>query len=176
MLGYLKKYWYLVTLDLALTAVRRFFRVYIPLISTKAIIDDVLLQGHYDQLGFYLLLIVGMFTVNSIVSFAIRYIHSFTSQKVFFVLRNELFTSLQEKSFSFYDRVQTGQLMSRVTNDVRSMQWMMSMWVSSFLNIFISYVTVLGLLLSIDYQLTLLSLIPAPFVLLMSYRYNRIVF
>ena len=67
MLGYLKKYWYLVTLDLALTLGRRFFRVYVPLISTKVIIDEVLLQGNYDQLFFYLLLIIGMFTMSSMI-------------------------------------------------------------------------------------------------------------
>jgi ABC-type multidrug transport system fused ATPase/permease subunit len=85
-----------------------------------------------------------------------------------------LYKSLQEKSFSFYDEAQTGQLMSRVTHDVRSMQRVMSMWFASFANISISYILVLGLLLSINYRLTLLSLIPAPFVLFVSYRYNRV--
>jgi ATP-binding cassette subfamily B protein len=159
MLGYLKKYWYLITLDLALTAVRRFFRVYIPLISTKAIIDDVLLQGHYDQLTFYLLLIVGMFTVNSIVSFAIRYIHSCTSQKVVFDIRNELFTSLQEKSFSFYDRTKTGQLVARVTSDIRRMSRFYSFWMSS--------------IFGSEIRLTLLSLATIPFVFIINYVFMK---
>ncbi len=173
MLGYLKKYWYLVTLDLALTAVRRFFRVYIPLISTKAIIDDVLLQGHYDQLGFYLLLIVGMFIVNSIVSFAIRYIHSFTSQKVVFDLRNELFTSLQEKSFSFYDRTKTGQLVARVTSDIRRMSRFYSFWMSSVFGSIIQIILICYYLTGIEIRLTLLSLATIPFVFIINYVFMK---
>ncbi|RLI51535.1 hypothetical protein DRO61_02205, partial [Candidatus Bathyarchaeota archaeon] len=121
MLGYVRNYWYLVTFSFALTVVSRFLRIYVPLISTKAIIDDVILQGNYDQLPFYLLLIIGIYASNSIISFLQRYINSSTSQKIVFTIRNELFTSLQEKSFSFYDRTQIGQLMARVTSDIRRM-------------------------------------------------------
>ena len=132
LLRYLKKYWFFVILDLALTLARRFFRVYVPLISTKIIIDEVLLQGHYDRFGFYLFLILGMFTLSSITSLAIRYIHSYTSQKVVFDLRSELFMALQEKSFSFYDRTKTGQLLARVTSDIRRMARFYSFWMSRF--------------------------------------------
>ena len=175
MLGYLKKYWYLVTLDLALTAVRRFFRVYIPLISTKVIIDDVLIQGHYDQLAFYLWLIVGMFTINSIVSFAIRYLHSYTSQKVTFDIRNELFTSLQEKSFSFYDRTKTGQLVARVTSDIRRMTMFYSFWMSSLFGAIIQILLICYYLAGIEIRLTLLSLVTIPFVFIINYVFmNKI--
>jgi ATP-binding cassette subfamily B protein len=173
MLGYMKKYWYLVTLDLALTVVRRFFRVYIPLISTKIIIDDVILQGHYDQLTFYLLLIVGMFTASAIVSFAIRYIHSYTSQKVVFDIRNELFTSLQEKSFSFYDRTKTGQLVARVTSDIRRMTMFYSFWMSSLFGSIIQIILICYYLTGIEIRLTLLSLVTIPFVLVINYVFMK---
>ena len=173
MLGYPKKYWYLVALDLALTVARRFFRVYIPLISTKVIIDDVLLQGNYDQLNFYLFLIVGMFTVSSIISFAIRYIHSYTSQKVVFDIRNELFTSLQEKSFSFYDRTKTGQLVARVTSDIRRMTRFYSFWMSSFFGSIIQIIFICYFLVGIDVRLTLLSLVTVPLVFIINYVFMK---
>jgi len=173
MLGYLKKYWYLVTLDLALTLGRRFFRVYVPLISTKVIIDEVLLQGNYDQLVFYLLLIIGMFTMSSIISFAIRYIHSYTSQKVVFDIRNELFTSLQEKSFSFYDRTKTGQLVARVTSDIRQMTRFYSFWMSSLFGSVIQIILICYYLAGIEIRLTLLSLVTIPFVFIINYVFMK---
>ncbi|MCK5625984.1 hypothetical protein KAI11_03925, partial [Candidatus Bathyarchaeota archaeon] len=173
MLGYLKRYWYLVTFDLALTVVRRFFRVYIPLISTKVIIDDVILQGHYDHLTFYLLLIVGMFTVSSIVSFAINYIHSYTSQRVVFDIRNELFTSLQEKSFSFYDRTKTGQLVARVTSDIRRMTRFYSFWMSSFFGSVIQIILICYYLGGIEIRLIFLSLVTIPFVFTLNYVFMK---
>ncbi len=173
MLGYLKKYWYLVTLDLALTLGRRFLRVYVPLISTKVIIDEVLLQGNYDQLVFYLLLIIGMFTMSSIISFAIRYIHSYTSQKVVFDIRNELFTSLQGKSFSFYDRTKTGQLVARVTSDIRQMTRFYSFWMSSLFGSVIQIILICYYLAGIEIRLTLLSLVTIPFVFIINYVFMK---
>lgn len=173
MLGYLKKYWFLVALDLALTLARRFFRVYIPLISTKIIIDEVLLQGHYDRLGFYLMLILGMFTLSSLTSFVIRYIHSYTSQKVVFDLRNELFTALQEKSFSFYDRTKTGQLMARVTSDIRRMARFYSFWMSSLFGAVIQIILVCYYLTNVEIRLTLISLVLVPVVFITNYIFMK---
>ena len=173
MLGYLKRYYYLVTLDLALTVVRRFFRVYIPLISTKVIIDDVILQGNYDHLTFYLLLIVGMFTLSSIVSFAINYIHSYTSQRVVFDIRNELFTSLQEKSFSFYDITKTGQLVARVTSDIRRLTRFYSFWMSSFFGSVIQIILICYYLGDIEIRLIFLLLVTIPFVFTLNYVFMK---
>lgn len=171
MLGYLKKYWYLVTLDLALTVIRRFFRVYIPLLSTKAIIDDVLLQGQYQLLPRYLLLVVGLFTANSLVSFAIRYLHANTSQRVVFDIRTALFTALQRQSFSFYDRTKTGQLVARVTSDIRRMTRFYAFWMSSFFGSVIQILLICYFLIGIDVRLTFLSLGTIPLVFIVNYVY-----
>jgi ATP-binding cassette subfamily B protein len=173
MLGYLKQYWYLVSLDLFLTVVRRFFRVYIPLISTKAIIDEVLLNGQYEHLLGYLLLLVGMFTASSIVSFGIRYIHAYTSQKVVFDLRNELFSALQDQSFSFYDQAKTGQLVARVTSDIRRMTRFYSYWMSSFFGSIVQIMMICYFLARIESQLALLSFITMPFVFIVNYVYLK---
>ena len=77
------------------------------------------------------IVIIASIVISAILNFVQNYALQYIGQKAVFNMRNDLYQTLQEKSFSFYDRVQTGQLMSRVTNDVRSMQWMMSMWVSS---------------------------------------------
>ena len=173
MLGYVRNYWYLVTFSFALTVVSRFLRIYVPLISTKAIIDDVILQGNYDQLPFYLLLIIGIYASNSIISFLQRYINSSTSQKIVFTIRNELFTSLQEKSFSFYDRTQIGQLMARVTSDIRRMTMFYSFWMNSLFGSIIQIILIYYYLFGIDVNLTFISLITIPFVFVINYFFMK---
>ena len=173
MLGYVRNYWHLVTFSFALTVISRFLRIYVPLISTKAIIDDVILQGNYDQLPFYLLLIIGIYASNSIISFLQRYINSYTSQKIVFMIRNELFTSLQEKSFSFYDRTQIGQLMARVTSDIRRMTMFYSFWMNSLFGSIIQIILIYYYLFGIDVNLTFISLITIPFVFVINYFFMK---
>jgi ATP-binding cassette subfamily B protein len=173
MLGYVRNYWHLVTFSFALTVVSRFLRIYVPLISTKAIIDDVILQGNYDQLPFYLLLIIGIYASNSIISFLQRYMNAYTSQKIVFTIRNELFTSLQEKSFSFYDRTQIGQLMARVTSDIRRMTMFYSFWMNSLFGSIIQIILIYYYLFGIDVNLTFISLITIPFVFVINYFFMK---
>ncbi len=173
MLGYVRNYWHLVTFSFALTVVSRFLRIYVPLISTKAIIDDVILQGNYDQLPFYLLLIIGIYASNSIISFLQRYMNTYTSQKIVFTIRNELFTSLQEKSFSFYDRTQIGQLMARVTSDIRRMTMFYSFWMNSLFGSIIQIILIYYYLFGIDVNLTFISLITIPFVFVINYFFMK---
>jgi ATP-binding cassette subfamily B protein len=173
MLGYVKKYWYLITLSFSLTVVSRFLRIYIPLISTKAIIDEVLIQGHHDQLPFYLLLIIGIYALNSGLSFVQRYVNSYMSQKVVFQIRNELFTSLQEKSFSFYDQTQIGQLMARVTSDIRRMTMFYSFWMNSLFGSIIQILLICYYLMGMDLTLTLIILVMVPFVFIVNYFFMR---
>jgi len=173
MIGYVRKYWYLLTINLSLTVVSRFLRIYVPLISTKAIIDDVILQGHYDQLPFYLILILGIYSLNSIISFVQRYMNAYTSQKIVFTIRNELFTSLQEKSFSFYDRTQIGQLMARVTSDIRRMTMFYSFWINSLFGSIIQIILISYYLAGMDINLTLISLVMIPFVFAVNYFFMK---
>ncbi len=180
---YMMQYWQILVFVIAVMGVTNYIQLIEPQI-TADIINDIQdwitdpisnpSQIIMDKLPTYVLIIIVSIVISALLEYVRRYAIQYIGQKAVFNLRNDLYKSLQEKSFSFYDEAQTGQLMSRVTHDVRSMQRVMSMWFASFANISISYILVLGLLLSINYRLTLLSLIPAPFVLFVSYRYNRV--
>ncbi|MCK5403262.1 ABC transporter ATP-binding protein, partial [Candidatus Bathyarchaeota archaeon] len=112
-------------------------------------------------------------SLNSIISFFQRYINSYTSQKVVFTIRNELFTSLQGKSFSFYDRTQIGQLMARVTSDIRRMTMFYSFWMNSLFGSIIQIILIYYYLTGIDINLTLISLLTIPFVFAINYFFMQ---
>jgi len=173
MLRYAKQYWYYISLSFSLTIITSLVNAFIPVIGTQKIIDEVLVQQYYDRLGYYLLLIIGMYVVTSIISFIQRYVNSYTSQKIVFDIRNELFAALQKKSFSFYDQTQTGQLISRTTSDVDRIRMFYSFWMSSLFGSIIQVIFVAYFLLGMDFRLTLITMIPFPFIFILNYRYMR---
>lgn len=83
------------------------------------------------------------------------------SQSLEYDLRTGIFEHLQKLSFSFYDRAQTGQLISRANADIRAVQLFLA-FAPMMLITAVSFVGSLAVMLSIDPLLTLVALIPIP--------------
>jgi len=88
------------------------------------------------------------------------------ARRVAYDIRNRFFEHLQRLGANFYDTHRTGDIMSRGVNDIRLLQSFYGPGVLNFLNTVIIYVATLALLLSIDVQLTLISLALYPVLLL----------
>jgi ATP-binding cassette subfamily B multidrug efflux pump len=80
-------------------------------------------------------------------------------------LRNDLFAHLQKLPLSFYQSRRTGDLMSRVINDISAVRVMLGPGILNLVNAPLYYVYALALMLSMDVRLTLAAV--APFTLLM---------
>ena len=85
-------------------------------------------------------------------------------------LRNDLFAHLEKLPLAFYQANRTGDLMSRVINDISAVRVMLGPGVLNFVNAPLYYVYAVALMLSMDVRMTLAAL--APFPLLM-YRRAR---
>ncbi|MEY3806858.1 MAG: hypothetical protein RIR69_1670 [Actinomycetota bacterium] len=89
------------------------------------------------------------------------------------LLRIRVFGQMQRQSMAFFDREKAGVLVARMTADIESMaelvQWGLMQFLSSFLLLFFA----LFLLLSLSWQLTLISLIVFPFLIAASVKFQR---
>ena len=88
-------------------------------------------------------------------------------------MRTELFSHLQELSFSYFDRTKTGTIMSRITNDLFNIAEVAHHCPEDFL---ISIATILGayiLMFSFSWELALVSVIPLPVMLVYGIIFNR---
>jgi subfamily B ATP-binding cassette protein MsbA len=115
-----------------------------------------------DSIVWICLLIPLVMTVRSLCSYGNGYYMNWVSNKVVQDVRNQLFAKIVRHSMDFFNRMQTGFLMSRVANDTRSLQQALSS-VSS--DIFKQPVTIVGaviVLLLMDWKFTLVSLILFP--------------
>src|SRR3990170_6671398 len=80
-------------------------------------------------------------------------------------LRNDLFAHLQKLSVSFYHAQSTGDLMSRVINDISAVRVMLGPGILNFVNAPLYYVYALALMLSMDVRMTLAALAPFPLLI-----------
>ena len=109
--------------------------------------------------------------VRGLFTFLQGYLSERASQGVAFDLRDALFTRLERLSFSYYDRVQTGQLLTRMTNDVEQVRTFTGTGVVQLIASVVMLAGSIVLLLRISWSLTLVTMliIPAIFVLLLRF-------
>jgi len=172
LLKYMVKYWPAVLLAMSCVVAVTYLNVIVPLI-VRDVVDKVLIRNMYDQLAWLSLSIILVAALRSVVSFTQRYSQQYIGQKVVFDLRNSLFRSLEEKSFSFYDQAQTGQLMSRVTSDVEQVRALLAWWLETLVASILTVGSVIFVISTIDLNLALLYLATAPLVLLAAYSFSK---
>ncbi len=88
------------------------------------------------------------------------------AQRVMYRLRRELFEHMQELSLEFHDNQPTGDLMSRLTNDVDAVDQLLSQNITSLLRNLFSIVGLVGFMVLLDWRLTLAAVAPVPLIFL----------
>ena len=86
------------------------------------------------------------------------------SRDIEYDLRNELFANLTGLSGDFYSKFRTGDIMARATNDLNAVRMMLGPGIMYWCETTFTFILAVTVMLSVDWPLTLLSLVPAPFV------------
>lgn len=166
------KYWPATTVAMLCVVAVTYLNVVVPLII-REVVDKILVQNMYDQLAWLSLSIIVIAALRSVFSFTQRFTQQYIGQKVVFDLRNNLFKSLEEKSFSFYDQAQTGQLMSRVTSDVEQVRALLAWWLETLVSSVLTVGSVVLVISTIDPRLMLFYLATIPLVLVAAYNFSK---
>lgn len=134
-----------------------------PVVLQHAI-DDLSAAVTQTKLLTYggLLLSIGL--VGGLFRFWTRRILIGASRDIEYDMRNDFFAHLQSLPLAYYQANRTGDLMSRATNDLNAVRMMIGPSIMYSSNTALTFVAALGMMLAIDVRLTLLSLIPLPFV------------
>ncbi len=161
---FMAKYWARYLVAFLLVNIIALMSLISPLLTEK-IIDVFIPAGDLSSIAIYAGLVLAVAIVKTAITFAQRYNIEFTAQKVIYDVRNRLYQHLQTLSFSFFDQNRTGELMSRMTSDVATLQRAMGM---GFINLFSASLTIvytLVLLFNMNWRLTMMSLIFMPFLI-----------
>ena len=136
----------------------------------KFLIDDVLINGNEVILNYIAGGAILLYLLKGIFNYGQKYLISGMSQHVVVDIRKDLYQHLQKLSLSFFERQRTGDLMSRITNDVNVIQNSLTHGLSNFILQPIMIIGIIGFLLYIDWKLALVSFIIIPLV---SYAINK---
>ncbi|MGE5560367.1 MAG: ABC transporter ATP-binding protein [Chloroflexota bacterium] len=161
--GYVLHYWHLLLGALSVVAVVTFLGTVTPQIS-RWMIDTGIGERRLDLLARWGLLILGLSALRAVLTFVQRYSMEFMSQRVIFDLRNKLYAHLQQLSFGYFDSAQTGQLMSRLTADVETLNRFLGFGIIQLTSNSLLFVIILVNMLIMDWRLTLVSLLFLPFL------------
>jgi ABC-type multidrug transport system fused ATPase/permease subunit len=102
-----------------------------------------------------------------------RYMNEVVAQKTTYMMRNALYERIQRLSFSFHDRSQTGQLMSRATVDIEVIRMFFAMGILGMAQAIIMVFTVAVLLIVMDWRLALMTLVFMPPVAWLAINFGR---
>jgi len=135
-----------------------------PPLIIKAAIDAISAGAHSRRLPFYAVLLLGIALGKAFFQFWMRWILIGISRDAEYDIRNDLFRHLMRLSARYYTETPTGDLMSKLTNDLNAVRNLVGpgiMYSASTLTVGIATVSVM---LHLDWQLTLLALAPMPLV------------
>jgi ATP-binding cassette, subfamily B, bacterial MsbA len=128
----------------------------------KYVVDDVLMSG--TGLGFVAAVIIAANLLKGIGSYFSTYLMADVGQRVVMDVRNELFAHMLNQSAAFFARRSSGQLMSRITNDVGQIQQTVSETIGDLLRESLGLLGYVGVLMWLDYKLALVCFTGAPLV------------
>ena len=171
-LAFIRPYWILTSLTF-LTAAGVTVLDLVPPWIVKLIIDDVIVG---DQ-GALLPWLIGSLLAthasrNVAASLRIRF-NNTLEQKVIYDLREKVFESLQHLSVTYYEHRQTGEIMSRVSNDVENIERIFIDGLEALLMASLTLIGISIILFALNWKLAILALFPIPVLVLVAVRYTR---
>ncbi|MDH7487687.1 MAG: ABC transporter ATP-binding protein [Anaerolineae bacterium] len=134
----------------------------VPPLFQRAIVDEVIGARNLARLGTFVAWLVGVYALQQLVNAGDLYVRHALGQRFIFDLRVRLYAYLQRLSLSFFERTSTGELMSRVTNDVNALENFVTH--GSALTA-VDLLRLLGaavILFLLDWRLALAVLLPVP--------------
>lgn len=131
---------------------------------TKTIIDDVIVGGKTELLGKLLLALVGITLSRAVLGYIKEYLFDTTSSKIIKAFRKDLFDHIQTLSFSYFDGMNTGEILARLSEDVDNVWQALGFGIMLFVEQTIYFIVATVMLFTLSWKIALLSLATMPLI------------
>jgi len=162
LLGYVRPFWHRYTLATLCTLATVTLGMLLPYLTGKAI--DATQAHDSHRLNLLAGEILAAALTMGVVRWCSRFMFFNCGRDIEYNLRNDLFQHLTLLDRSFYERLKTGDLMSRMINDLTAVRMMVGMGALTLANTPVTYVYALSFMVALQWRLTLVTL--APFAIL----------
>ena len=138
------------------------------------LLDEVIIGGDYEKLNLYVGLMIVLPIFTGLIGVGQSYLNNVIGQNVMQDLRGALYAHLQSMPLRFFTETKTGEIQSRLANDVGGVQSVVTDTASSITsNLAIAISTIIAMFL-LSWQLSLLSLGLLPFFMYLTYRVGKV--
>lgn len=173
LIPYIKHYKVRILIGFLFVSLSNICSTYVPRVVGSAI--DMLTSGDFSdrevlsKIGLLILLTAG----SGFFMFLTRRTIIVASRLIEYDLRKDLFGSLETRSMSFFNRHSTGMLMAHATNDIPAAREFLGPAIMYSANTITVFAFTLYFMLTLNWQITLLALIPLPLIALTTYFIGR---
>ena len=172
LLAYLKPYKTLIVVAIAITIAGSFLGPLRPYL-TKIAIDDYIAKGDLNGLTTISIFLAGAIILDGVKQYITTWMTQIIGQKAVFDIRMDIFTHLQKLPARFYDRNPIGRLITRSTNDVESLNEMLSSGIITILGDLLQLFFIVVLMIWSDWQLTLIVLSILPLMIYATIKFKN---
>jgi ATP-binding cassette subfamily B protein len=140
----------------------------------KEAVDAITAGAPWTSVGRTLGLVAVIAVVQAVIRTFSRFVIFNVGRDIEYDLRNDLFRHLEAQPLGFFHQRQTGDLMSRLVNDVTAVRMLLGPGILNFINTPVAYVYGLAIMLFLDVRLTLAAIAAYPLALLLVKRTSRL--
>ena len=180
---YLKKYFLKLLLGIVITIISRVYSLFAPrLIGESLTAVENYLVNHQGDLAALkslllsnILIIIGATLLSGFFTFLMRQTIINVSRYIEFDLKNEIFSHYQRLTQRFYKNNRTGDLMSRISEDVSKVRMYVGPAIMYSINTVTLFLCVITIMFSIAPRLSIYTLIPLPLLSITIYKLSRVI-
>ena len=175
--SYFVPYWALALIVLACIGVAAALGL-VPALVTRGLINYLTgtRHGQFSVVAQLIGLLVGSSLLAGLIGVVQSYFSNRISQSIMFDLRNQLFDRVLKQSIAFFTATRTGDVMSRLSNDVNGVQSVVSDTIFSLVNNLVILISTLVLMFALDWRLTIAALLVLPAFLLPTRQVGKATF
>ncbi|MBN1929402.1 MAG: ABC transporter ATP-binding protein [Chlorobiaceae bacterium] len=174
MLGYIKPFKGLVATAVLLTAGGAILTPLRPWL-TRIAIDEHITKGDLHGLGVISMILLAVIVLDGVKQYAATWFTQLLGQKAVYAIRLDIFRHLQRLPIRYFDRNPVGRIITRTTNDVESLNEMLSSGLITIIGDILQLVLIVVMMFLSDWRLTLvvLSILPVMIYSTMAFK-NRV--
>ena len=172
LLKYVRPYWKVLVGVSVLLLLRTGFNLLPPLVQ-RQVVDQVISERDLSTLALMIAVLIGVHALSQIVNFGDMFLRHTVGERFIFDLRVRIYDHLQRLSLAFYEDTSTGELMSRVTNDVNALEQFVTHGVALTTVDLLRLLGASAVLVALNWRLALITLIPLPMIAMGLWIFNH---
>lgn len=164
LLSYIRPYWTSFAVSLGAMAIVSVGNLIPTIIAGRVFIDQIIAHRDISWLHWVALILIGIHLVKGIAMMIAEWLSHEIAEHIIFDMRTQIYAHLQKLSYRFHKDNSTGELMSRVVNDIDALRDMLAHSPNMLIVNLLTFIGIGIFLFMENWQLALVAVVPVPFI------------